>query len=101
MSLKCEHCKMAAFKMAIMYKRHPDLPFFILYKGNVEKNLTTFFQFTHANNIPYIIYNTNDFVTLSGGELPAIYWLNNGVVEHTSTYLDLDENDILRWVKEP
>jgi hypothetical protein len=101
MSLRCEHCKKAAFKMAIMYKRHPEIPFFNLYKGNPDKYLRSFFEFTHADSIPYMIYNSDHFITLSGGELPAIYWLNDGVVENTSTYLTLNETEILRWLQKP
>jgi hypothetical protein len=101
MSLRCEHCKTAAFKMAIIFKRHPEMPFYNLYKGNAEKNLATFFAFTHAEAIPYSMYNTQDFITLSGGELPAIYWLEDGNVVRTSGYIDLEEQEIINWLNEP
>lgn len=55
MSLRCEHCKTAAFKMSVMHKRHPEIPFFNLYKGNPEKYLQSFFEYTHAEDIPYMI----------------------------------------------
>jgi hypothetical protein len=84
-----------------MYKRFPEIPFYNLYKGNAEKHLNDFFQYTHADSIPYTIYNTSDFVTLSGGELPAIYWLEDGVVMRTSTYLNLNEDEIIRWLRKP
>ncbi len=101
MSLRCPHCKIAAFKMAVMHNRHPKIPFFNFYRGKTEEYLQPFFNETHAAQIPYFVYNTDDFNKLSGGALPAIYWLKNDTVVRTSTYLDLNETEIVNWLTAP
>ena len=39
-----------------------------------------------------------DFVSLSGLSLPAIYWINDGWVEAKSTYIDLSQAEIEKWL---
>ena len=42
----------------------------------------------------------NYFVYLAGVEVPAIYMVNNSVVEHKIYYVDLDQGEIEKWMKE-
>jgi hypothetical protein len=98
MSLKCEHCKLAAYKMHIMYNRNPQISFYFLLRGNKEKYLSKFFETTRAENIPHSSYNTDDFMNLSGGEVPAIYWLQDGKVVNRSTVYTINEKEILDWI---
>jgi len=97
-SLTCPHCKAAALKMNVMHKRHPELPFQYLLHGNVETRLKPFLLATQYADVPYSLYNDEDFYALARGAVPAIYWLQNDTVVKTETIYTLNEDSILNWV---
>jgi hypothetical protein len=98
MSLTCPYCRIGAYKLHIMKKRDPGIPIFFILNGSKE-NLHSFFDETKATDIPYTILLGKDFINMSGIRLPAIYWVNNGVVIRKSTYFDLDQKAIEDWLK--
>jgi hypothetical protein len=40
------------------------------------------------------------FVYLAGLELPTLYLVNNSVVEHWVNYMELDQDEIEKWLSE-
>ncbi len=98
MSLTCPHCRIAAKKIRIMHEKNSELSFYFVLNGE-EKNLIPFFEDTHTEAIPYCILNGRNFVYLAGLEMPTIYLVNNSVVEHWVDYIDLDQSEIEKWVK--
>jgi uncharacterized membrane protein YphA (DoxX/SURF4 family) len=99
MSLTCPHCKIAANKMRIMYERNPALPFYIVLNGKIE-NLAAFFEKTGTESIPHCMLKGRNFVYLAGIELPRIYMVNNEIVEHDLDYMNMDQDEIEKWLKE-
>jgi hypothetical protein len=97
MSLTCPYCRIGAYKLHIMKKRNPGIPIFFILNGSNDK-LKPFFDETKATDIPYTILLGKDFVKMSGLRLPAIYWVNNGIVIKKSTYLDIDQKAIEDWL---
>ncbi len=107
MSLTCPHCKKAAYLLQVIKHEHPEIPIFMVLNGN-EIFQKQFFDETHAQNLPYILYkHSPEFDTLLDAGLlkgetsgvPAIYWINNNVIEYKSTYYELDPTHILSWLK--
>ena len=78
-SMTCSHCKATAFKLHVMAKRHPEIPFFMVLNGK-EKNLQPFFEETKSDNIPFMILHGLSFAKITGGTVPTIYWMENGMV---------------------
>lgn len=99
MSLTCPHCKMAALKMELMQRNNPDISMFLVLNGD-SVNLKPFWDKTHAENIPNTMLLGRSFVSLAGLSLPAIYWINDGWVEASSTYLNMNQAEIERWLHE-
>jgi uncharacterized membrane protein YphA (DoxX/SURF4 family) len=103
MSLKCPHCRIAANKIRIIHERNPSIPFYFVLNGD-EKNLKSFFEETHTEDIPHCMLvggkPINHFIYLAGTEMPAIYLMNNSIVEHTVYYIDLDQGEIEKWLGE-
>lgn len=99
MSLTCPHCKMAALKMELMQRNNPDISMFLVLNGD-SVNLEPFWEKTHAENIPNTMLLGRSFVSLAGLSLPAIYWINDGWVEANSTYLNMNQTEIERWLQE-
>ncbi len=101
MSLTCPHCKKAAYLMQVIHHEHPDIPMYIVLDG-AEQNMKQFFDETHAEQVPHILYkHTPEFMQLAGPGVPAIYWINNGHVEYQSkyAYYQLDPGFMEKWVK--
>ena len=97
MSLTCPHCKMAAYKMQLMIKDNPDISMFMVLNGD-STLLAPFWEKTKARDIPHTMLYGKDFVSLSGLNLPAIYWINDSWVEARSNYITLDQKAIEEWM---
>lgn len=97
MSMSCPHCRIAAKKIRIMHERNPDISFYFVLNGKDEK-LKPFFDDTQTESIPHCILNGRNFVYLAGLDMPAIFLVNNSVVEHWVNYIDLDQNEIEKWI---
>lgn len=99
MSLTCPHCRIASKKMRIINERNPEISFYFILNGKEEK-LKPFFDDTKTENIPYCMLGARPFVYLAGTELPAIYLVNNEMVEHVEDYRTLDQTELEKWLKE-
>jgi hypothetical protein len=100
MSLTCPHCKKAAFLLQVIHRQHPDLPIYMVLNGHPDF-LQDFFKETHAQSIPHTLFRGGEeFQTMSGPGVPAIYWINNSVIEKKSNYFQLDPKYMEHWVKE-
>ncbi|RYE23201.1 MAG: hypothetical protein EOP51_11285 [Sphingobacteriales bacterium] len=99
MSLTCPHCKKAAYLLHVLKKKHNDLPVYLVLNGHPDQ-LKPFFDETHASNVPYLFYrDADEFKEMAGEYVPAIYWINNGMVEKQSNYLQLDAPKMKEWAK--
>jgi len=102
MSLTCPHCKKAAYLMSIIHKQHPDYPLYMVLDGP-DAYQKAFFDETHAQDVPHLLYfHTMDFMQMAGNDgVPAIFWVNNGVVEYKSkyAYYQLDPKFMGEWLK--
>ena len=101
LSLTCPHCRIAANKIRIIHERNPSIPFYFVLNGEIQ-NLNPFFENTHTEAIPHCMLvggnPINYFVYLAGTSMPAIYLVNNSVVEHQVYYIDLDQGELEKWI---
>ncbi len=99
MSLKCKHCRVAAYKVHIINKQNPDIPFYFFLNGK-EKDTTEFFDDTKTANIPHMMLLGPRFVALAGYTMPTIMFVNNSVVEQKANYINLNYDMVLTWLNE-
>ena len=99
LSPSCEHCHIAARKMALMKRGDTTLPFFMII-GGIASDLTDFWKYTNAKNIPYMRLHRDPFLNYTGGVFPQILWVNDGQVEAKSTYNTLNETELKKWVED-
>jgi glutaredoxin len=98
MSLTCPHCKKAAYLLHILKRQNPQIPVYLVISGHPD-NKKAFFDETKAGDLPYLLFKDTDaFQEMAGPGVPAIYWVNNSVIERESTYLQLDPADIKEWL---
>jgi uncharacterized membrane protein YphA (DoxX/SURF4 family) len=99
-TLNCMHCRQAALKIHVINQRHPEVSFFFFINGKDER-MQDFFSVTKTENIPHLKMNAVPFSKLTGGIWPQIWWVEDGVVVKKSTYLSLNEEQLLGWWNEP
>jgi len=97
MSMSCPHCRIAAKKMRIIHEKNPSISMYLVLNGEDEK-IKPFFEDTKATDIQYCILNGKNFIYLAGLDMPAIYMVNNSVVENWVDYMHLDQTEIEKWL---
>ena len=98
LSMRCSHCRIAAKKLCVIKKEHPDVPLFFVLAGKKER-LREFFDDTKCDSIPYMhLKNDQEFLKFTGGIFPQIFWINNSVIEFDCNYFELNDADIEKWL---
>jgi len=98
LSQRCPHCRLAAHKMQVMYKKDSSLPFIMVIGG--YEPLDNFFKETRAEKVPHMRLDKESFIRYTGGRFPTILWLDNGLVVAKTNYLDLNAQSIREWMNE-
>ncbi|MCB0700120.1 MAG: hypothetical protein H6551_04720 [Chitinophagales bacterium] len=98
MSLTCPHCKIAAYKMQLMKRDNPNISMFMVLNGD-STDMQQFWDKTKAEDLPHEILLGQDFVSLSGLRLPAIYWVDDSWVVAKSDYITLNQQEIENWIE--
>lgn len=98
MSMSCPHCRIAAKKLRLIKKQNSSISIYLILNGDYKK-IKPFFEDTKANNIDYCILNGKNFVYLAGLTMPAIYLINNSIVENRVDYIQLDQFEIEKWLE--
>jgi uncharacterized membrane protein YphA (DoxX/SURF4 family) len=91
-SLSCPHCKIAARKLAIIAKKTKTYPITVVFMGGDKETVELFFADTDSR-FPYVMYDTEGFLDMSGPYLPSIYLVDEGVVKKRWGNLDLNVAD--------
>ncbi len=98
-STTCPHCIKAAYLVQILHRQYPEFPIFMVLNGGklAEED---FFEDTKSEAVPHtLLMNSDAFVTLAGPSVPAIYWVNNGIIEKKTYYTALEPASIRAWLK--
>ena len=99
LSLTCEHCKIGAQKLNIIHQKHPEIPMFFIFNGDV-KDLKPFIEETKTISINYAFMSIKEgFIENAGISFPAILWVNNAKVENRTKYTELNQDDLVNWFK--
>lgn len=98
-SVSCPHCRLAAYKLHVMYKRDPKLPIYVVLNGD-KSDLPEFFEETKSDNLPHVLFKGENYLKMSGPKLPAIYWVKDGIVVNKINYMKLSQEEIEKWLSE-
>ncbi|MBW6482281.1 MAG: DoxX family membrane protein [Vicingaceae bacterium] len=91
-SASCPHCESAAYKLGTLNKKNNITNVIIVIATKKEETLTKLITKT-ALNYPIIWMKEESFFNYSGGILPAIYYIENGVLKKrwTGKYFNIEE----------
>jgi hypothetical protein len=99
-STTCPHCKKGAYLLQILHRRYPALPLFMALNGT-ESLKKSFLAETKSGDVPQtVLSNTPAFTSMAGEYVPAIYWINNSVIERKSYYTELEPGAIRQWLQQ-
>ncbi len=100
MSLSCPHCQKAAFLFHVLKKQNPEFPIYLVIAGSDEYE-KDFFEQSKAENVPYMRFRNKDaFASYAKDGVPAIFFINNSVIEKSANYFQLDPKKIKAWLKD-
>ncbi|OJW84310.1 MAG: hypothetical protein BGO69_11155 [Bacteroidetes bacterium 46-16] len=98
MSLTCPHCRKAAYMLHVIHDKNPGIPIYILLSGS-DNHEKEFFDETHAMDVPHLhVKDIEAFQKMAGPYVPAIYWVNNGIIERKANYFQLDPKYMHEWL---
>jgi hypothetical protein len=93
LSTTCPHCQKAATKFGIIQNQHPEYPFYLFINGS-EETVNQFRKEYKCEEIPYSRLLQPQFLQLSGPSLPSIQYINDGVIQRSVNYMDIDNSGI-------
>jgi uncharacterized membrane protein YphA (DoxX/SURF4 family) len=97
-SLTCPHCKIAANKLQAIKNAYPEIPVYMVLNGDTEK-LEPFLKETRSEKVPHSMFTgADDFVKMSTTSLPAIFLVNNSVIENRLDYVELSPSVVREWL---
>jgi Methylamine utilisation protein MauE len=80
LSVKCKHCKNAAYKLAYFGKEKKVTNLYLVIAATNEKDIKPFLDETKLT-YPVIWMNDDTFFNYSGGSLPAFIYVEDGVLK--------------------
>lgn len=100
MSLSCPHCKKAAFLFHIIHKQHPEIPILMVLAGS-DQYEKEFFEETKAAAVPHVRFKDMDaFMQYAHEGVPAIFYINNSIIERKANYFQLDPAYMQKWLQQ-
>ncbi|MCC7050366.1 MAG: hypothetical protein IT239_01120, partial [Bacteroidia bacterium] len=97
-SATCEHCIKAARKLSIIHKQHPELKM-LTYINGEKKEVPAFIEKTKLS-LPYAIFNKREFVYLTQGGVPKIFFIRNFKITTYWGGEDFSEKELIRiWAE--
>jgi len=97
LSSSCSHCIVAGYKFQVLKSDNPDMPVYFFINGD-EEDIRDFHFKSKSSNIPYSPIKAKALIALAGTHLPAIFWLEDGVVVNKQTYFEISEEEINNWL---
>ena len=79
-STSCEHCKVAAGKLSTLRKKDDLNNIYFIIGGEEEEIYESFISESHSEEVPVVRFYDDEFFKYSGGRLPAIVYLEDGVI---------------------
>lgn len=98
-SYKCSHCINASRKFVLLDKQHKIDNLYFVVGSRKEEGLLKFIDETKPV-FPIIWMNDDDFFKYAGGRLPAIVYIEDGVMKRNWYGDRFDVNDIKKYFKD-
>lgn len=93
LSTSCPHCKNTASRLSVLIKKYNYSNIVYIIGGDDNELYDEFVTYTKSEQVPIIRIIDNTFFKYSGGELPALVYIENGVLKKkwTGEFFDIEE----------
>lgn len=103
LSLTCKHCVHAAGIISEMKAQDSSLPIYIVFADYDndslrDERLAEFKKETNFKNVTYSFLEPRTFVELSGGAVPAMFWIDNEKIVRKIGASDLNLKELQLWL---
>lgn len=93
-SPKCIYCKRALQRIKVIQNHNEILPVYLVFFGTEEKVIP--FMEENNFNFPFILYPDRDFFRITGGQMPMIFHVDNGVLKQIWSSAMFDPEDLIQ-----
>lgn len=98
-STGCRFCRLAGYKLTIIQKNYgKDIPAHFVFWSE-GANIEEYWSASKSFKFPNHTLPTEKFFQLSGSELPAVYLVNNGIVEQKLPFRNIEEKTIIDFLE--
>lgn len=100
MSASCEYCKRSSRKISIMAKKfgfYDNITYVFPIQSMPLRR--KFYKETHTPEFRHTHVPMRDLLKITGGEIPRIYLLENGVIKGKYGYRDLPEREVAEFFR--
>jgi uncharacterized membrane protein YphA (DoxX/SURF4 family)/thioredoxin-related protein len=98
-STKCEYCQLAARKVTVIARKANATEKVLYVLWDNDHNAAKFFKETRTYPFRSVEMDIPHFMDLTGGIMPLIILYDNGKIENSFRYKDIDEEAILQFLK--
>lgn len=103
LSLTCPHCIDAASKLTEIKKADSSLPIYVVFAGYTNDtvkadHLANFQKESGFDQIPYSFLAPKAFIELSGGAVPAMFWIDNKKIVRKIGVSDINLKELQLWL---
>jgi hypothetical protein len=100
LSPQCKFCKYAALKLSIIHREQNEpFPLYIVFWDVPDKKaLGKFHSLSKSDKIPYKLLPERTFLTLSGSSLPAIFFLEDGIIKKKTGFRTMKPEEIIEFL---
>ncbi len=95
-SSSCTHCIVAGYNLKVLSNEHPNWSLYFFINGD-DSDLKQFHTLTKSELIPHSKLPKKELLILAGNKLPAIFLINNTMVEQRISPDNINETSINEW----
>ena len=100
LSSSCTQCRIAGYRFHVIKKNVPEIPFYFFINGT-DKGIEEFLEQTRSGNIPHSKIKASTILKVAGSNLPAIFWIDEGVIVNRTSLYSVNENNVMEWKNLP
>lgn len=96
----CKFCKLATQKISVIANKLEDNDLINCVFWGTEESVNGFFKETNSTVFPYTFLPVDKFLRITNGQMPIIILLESGVVKGKYGYRDMNEQEIIDFMKD-
>lgn len=98
-SSSCQHCIVTGYNLKVISEQNPEFSIYFFINGD-DADLAHFHTLTKSESIPHSKLPANELLTLAGNKLPALFLINNSMVEEKIKVDNINESHLKDWFKQ-